>query len=128
MTAEKESRRLASLLSEAQSKNAILEQKMTELEATHLDEIKRLTEKIGQDAKHEVGLLKKRLKMAITPELEDFEKLSPEKLSAELASNLKALIGRLLSKIGQVGFDVSNSPMGGDDLASRRGASRGGGR
>jgi chromosome segregation ATPase len=122
MTAEKESRRLAALLSEAQTKNTLLEQKLVEHDGAHADEVKRLNEKMGSDAKHEVGLLKKRLKMAITPELDDLEKLSTEKLSAELASNLKALISRLLSKLEQVGFDVSHAPQNGP------GPIRGGGR
>jgi chromosome segregation ATPase len=107
MTHEKETRRLSSLLSEAQSKNVILENKLIEQDKVHSEEIKKISEKIGTDAKHEVSLLKKRLKMAITPELEDLEKLSRDKLSAELASNLKALMGRFISKLEQVGFEVA---------------------
>jgi chromosome segregation ATPase len=107
LTSEKECRRLASLLSESQSKTAILEQKLHEQEALHADDLKKLQDKMGSDAKHEVGLLRKRVKMAITPELEDMEKLSRDKLSAELASNLKALISRFISKLEQVGFDVT---------------------
>jgi chromosome segregation ATPase len=107
LTSEKEVRRLASLLSESQSKTTILEQKLLEREAAHADELKKLQEKVGSDAKHEVGLLKKRVKLAVTPELEDLEKLSRDRLSAELASNLKALINRFISKLEQVGFEVT---------------------
>jgi chromosome segregation ATPase len=109
LTSEKEGRRLSSLLSESQSKTQILEQKLLERDTVHSDEIKKLNEKMGADAKHEVGLLRKRVKMAITPELEDLEKLSRDKLSAELASNLKALISRFISKLEQVGFDVTTA-------------------
>jgi chromosome segregation ATPase len=109
LTSEKECRRLSSLLSESQSKTQILEQKLLERDTVHGDEIKKLNEKMGADAKHEVGLLRKRVKMAITPELEDLEKLSRDKLSAELASNLKALISRFISKLEQVGFDVTTA-------------------
>jgi chromosome segregation protein len=107
LTSEKEVRRLASLLSESQSKTTILEQKIQEREVAHADEIKKLQDKMGSDARHEVGLLKKRMKMAVTPELEDLEKLSRDRLSAELASNLKALINRFISKLEQVGFEVT---------------------
>ena len=107
LTSEKECRRLGSLLSESQSKVAILDQKLQEQEMGHMDDVRKLGEKMASDTKHEVSLLKKRLKMAVTPELEDLEKLSREKLSAELASNLKALINRFISKLEQVGFDVT---------------------
>ncbi|MDR2444100.1 MAG: hypothetical protein LBE31_11340 [Deltaproteobacteria bacterium] len=103
---EKETRHLSSLLSESQSKITILEQKLIELDSQHGEELKKLNEKLSNDSKHEVTLLKKRLKMAVTPELEDLEKLTGEKLSAELASNLKALLSRFISKIEQVGFEV----------------------
>ena len=109
LTNERECRRLSSLLSESQSKTAILEQKLQERDILHEDEVKKLNEKMGADAKHEVGLLRKRVKMAVTPELEDLEKLSGDKLSAELASNLKALISRFISKLEQVGFDVTTT-------------------
>jgi hypothetical protein len=42
--------------------------------------------------------------MAIGPEMEDMEHLSKEKLSTELASNLKALMSRFVSKLQQVGL------------------------
>ena len=109
LTNERECRRLSSLLSESQSKTAILEQKLQERDILHEHEVKKLNEKMGADAKHEVGLLRKRVKMAVTPELEDLEKLSGDKLSAELASNLKALISRFISKLEQVGFDVTTT-------------------
>ena len=107
LTSEKECLRLSSLLSESQSKVTILEQKLQEQEVAHSDEVRKLNDKMGSDAKHEVALLRKRVKMAVTPELEDLEKLSRDKLSAELASNLKALISRFISKLEQVGFDVT---------------------
>jgi chromosome segregation ATPase len=106
MTYEKENRRLSSLLSEARSKNQILEGKLTELSGAHNDEVRKLNDKLRSDAKHEINLLKKQVKMAINPELEDLEKLSKEKLSGELASNLKALMNRFISKLEQVGFEL----------------------
>ncbi|MDR2302542.1 MAG: hypothetical protein LBF38_10935, partial [Deltaproteobacteria bacterium] len=104
LTQEKEVRKLSSLLSEAQSKNVLLEQKMEEASAHFQEEIKKLNDKLGADAKHELSLLRKRVKMAIGPELEDMENLSKEKLSTELASNLKALMSRFVSKLQQVGL------------------------
>jgi chromosome segregation ATPase len=102
---EKECRRLTSSLMEAQGKIQILETKISELSASHSEELKKLTERLGADSKHEVTLLKKRVKTAVAPELNDLEKLSAEKLSAELASNLKALINRLLAKLRQAGVE-----------------------
>jgi chromosome segregation ATPase len=104
LTQEKEVRRLSSLLSESQSKNTLLEQKMEEAIGHYQEEIKKLNDKLGADAKHELSLLKKRVKMAIGPELEDMEYLSKEKLSTELASNLKALMSRFISKLQQAGI------------------------
>ncbi|MDR2353223.1 MAG: hypothetical protein LBF22_08705 [Deltaproteobacteria bacterium] len=106
---EKEVRHLSSTLFEAQGKNTILEKKLQELESQHADEIKKLNDRLNSDAKHEVSLLKKRVRTALVPELQDLEKLSNVKLSTELASNLKALITRVVSKLEQVGFDLSNT-------------------
>ncbi|MDR2422959.1 MAG: hypothetical protein LBE01_06220, partial [Deltaproteobacteria bacterium] len=92
MTQEKESRRLNSSLLESQGKIQILETKMAEMTATHGEELKKLADRVSADSKHEVTLLKKRVKTAVAPELNDLEKLSSEKLSSELASNLKALV------------------------------------
>ncbi|MDR0620635.1 MAG: hypothetical protein LBJ61_01965 [Deltaproteobacteria bacterium] len=104
LTQEKEVRRLSSLLSESQSKNALLEQKLDEAAGHYQEEVKKLNDKLGADAKHELSLLRKRVKMAIGPEMEDLELLSKEKLSTELASNLKALMSRFISKLQQVGL------------------------
>jgi SMC interacting uncharacterized protein involved in chromosome segregation len=104
LTQEKEVRKLSSLLSEAVSKNGLLEQKLIEAASHYQEEVKKLNDKLGADAKHELNLLRKRVKMAIAPELEDLEKLSKEKLSTELASNLKALMSRFVSKLQQVGL------------------------
>ncbi|MDR0549278.1 MAG: hypothetical protein LBI10_07745 [Deltaproteobacteria bacterium] len=106
MTQEKENRRLTSSLMEAQGKIQILDGKLTELTATHAEEIKKVAERLGSDSKHEVTLLKKRIKTAVAPELVDFEKLSAEKSSAELASNLKALTNRFLAKLRQAGVEI----------------------
>jgi hypothetical protein len=37
----------------------------------------------------------------------DLERLANDKPSAELASNLKALLGRFISKLEQVGFELN---------------------
>jgi SMC interacting uncharacterized protein involved in chromosome segregation len=104
LTQEKEVRKLTSLLSEANSKNAVLEQKLVEAASHYQEEVKKLNDKLGTESKHELALMKKRVKMAIGPELEDLDKLSKEKLSSELASNLKALMSRFVSKLQQVGL------------------------
>ncbi|MDR0354849.1 MAG: hypothetical protein LBJ64_03845 [Deltaproteobacteria bacterium] len=104
LTQEKEVRRLSSLLSEAFSKNAILDQKLTESAAQYQEEVKKVSEKMAGDTMHELAVLRKRVKMAIAPEMDDLEKMSQEKLSVELASNLKALMARFISKLQQVGL------------------------
>ncbi|MDR1871447.1 MAG: hypothetical protein LBS60_05895 [Deltaproteobacteria bacterium] len=106
LTQEKESRRLTSSLQESQGKIQILEAKLAEMTVKHSEELKKLTERIAADSKHEVVLLKKRVKTAVGPELNDLEKLSAEKLSSELASSLKALISRLLTKLRQAGVEL----------------------
>jgi chromosome segregation ATPase len=104
---EKEVRQLSSSLFEAQGKNKILENRIVGIEAKHAEEVKKLNERIESNAKHELSLVKKRVKTALGPELMDLEKLSAEKSSSELASNLKALIDRLIVKLEQVGFEFS---------------------
>jgi chromosome segregation ATPase len=104
LTQEKEARRLSSLLSESLSKNKLLEDKLAEAASHFQEEVKKLNDKLGAEAKHELSLVRKRVKMAIGPELDELDKLSKEKLSAELASNLRALISRFISKLQQVGL------------------------
>ncbi|MDR2142563.1 MAG: hypothetical protein LBR11_12420 [Deltaproteobacteria bacterium] len=106
LTQEKECRRLTSSLQEAQGKIQILESKLTEMTNQHTEELKKLTDRFSSDSKHEATLLKKRVKTAVSPELSDLEKLSSEKLSVELASNLRALIYRLLAKLRQAGVEL----------------------
>ncbi|MDR1083969.1 MAG: hypothetical protein LBP22_03710 [Deltaproteobacteria bacterium] len=106
LTQEKECRRLNSSLMEAQGKNQILEGKLTELASKHGEEMKKLSDRLGTDTKHEVAMLKKRVKTALTPEINDLDKMSSDKLSAELASNLRALISRFLAKLHQAGFEL----------------------
>jgi hypothetical protein len=105
---EKEVRHLSYTLFESQGKNVILENKLQEMTTQHTEEIKKLNERLGSDAKHEVNLLKKRVRTALAPELQDMEKLASAKLSNELASNLKALLSRLIAKLEQVGFELNN--------------------
>jgi chromosome segregation ATPase len=105
---DKEVRQLSSSLYEAQGKNKILETKLAEQESKHQEEIKKLNERIESNAKHELSLIKKRVRTALGPELQDMEKLNNDKLSNELASNLKALISRLIAKLEQVGFDFGS--------------------
>jgi chromosome segregation ATPase len=102
---DKEVRQLSSSLYEAQGKNKILEKKLDDLESKHAEEVKKLNDRIESNAKHELNLVKKRVRTALGPELSDLDKLSNEKASNELASNLKALIDRLIVKLEQVGFD-----------------------
>jgi chromosome segregation ATPase len=104
---EKEHRHLSSSLSESHGKIAILENKIAEEQGRHAEEIKKLQERLNSDSKHEANLLKKRVRTALAPELQDLERLSREKPSNELASNLKALINRFISKLEQVGFEFS---------------------
>ncbi|MDR2340545.1 MAG: hypothetical protein LBF40_10525 [Deltaproteobacteria bacterium] len=104
---EKEIRHLTLSLSESQGKITIMESKMAEDQARHQEEVKKLQERLNSDSKHEANLLKKRVRTAVGPELRDLEQLSREKPSNELASNLKALIGRLISKLEQVGFEFN---------------------
>ncbi|MDR1608614.1 MAG: hypothetical protein LBT38_09445 [Deltaproteobacteria bacterium] len=106
LSQEKECRRLSSSLMEAQGKIQILETKLSEMGVKHGEELKKITERYNADAKHEVTLLKKRVKTALAPELNDLEKLSTEKLSSDLASNLRALVNRLLSKLQQAGVEL----------------------
>ncbi|MDR1297958.1 MAG: hypothetical protein LBO05_11455 [Deltaproteobacteria bacterium] len=104
LTQEKEVRRLSSLLSESVSKNKLLDQKITEAASQYQEEVRKLNEKMMTDSKHELAVLRKRVKLAIAPEIDEMEKLSSEKLSTELASNLRALLSRFVSKLQQVGF------------------------
>jgi chromosome segregation ATPase len=105
---EKEVRHLSSTLYEAQGKNKILENKLQELELQRAEEVKKLNERINSDAKHEINLLKKRVRTALGPEIQDVEKLVNAKLSNELASDLKALVARVIAKLEQVGFDLNS--------------------
>ncbi|MDR1313488.1 MAG: hypothetical protein LBQ12_07275 [Deltaproteobacteria bacterium] len=103
---EKEVRQLSSSLFEAQGKNKVLEKKINDQENHQSDEIKKLNSRIDSNAKHELNLLRKRVRTALGPELHDLNKYETEKPSAELASNMKALMSRLIAKLEQVGFDV----------------------
>ncbi|MDR1037061.1 MAG: hypothetical protein LBT40_10965 [Deltaproteobacteria bacterium] len=102
---EKEVRQLSSALFEAQGKNKILEKKILDQENQQVDEIKKLHSRIESNAKHELSLMRKRVRTALGPELQDLGKYENDKPSAELASNLKALMSRLIAKLEQVGFD-----------------------
>jgi chromosome segregation ATPase len=103
---EKEVRQLSSALFEAQGKNKVLEKKFQDLENQQTDEIKKLNSRIDSNAKHELNLLRKRVRTALGPELQDMLKYENDKPSSELASNLKALMSRLVAKLEQVGFDL----------------------
>ena len=103
---EKEARRLSLVLSESQGKVGITERKLEEAVVKYSDEVKRLTDRANADAQHEVSLLRKRVRSSIAPEMREMEKLMNDKLSIETASNLKALLARLLSKLEQAGLDL----------------------
>ncbi len=103
---EKEVRRLTLALSENQGKIALTERKMEEMVIKYNDEIKRLTERSNADAHHEANLLKKRVRSSVAPEMRDMEKLMVDKLSIETASNFKALLSRLVSKLEQAGLEL----------------------
>ena len=103
---EKEVRRLAVTLSECQNKNAITERKMEEMVVKYNDEIKRLSDRTSSDAHHEIGLLRKRVRSNAAPEMREYRQLLTDKPTMETASNLKALMQRLLAKLEQAGLDL----------------------
>ena len=103
---EKEARRLAVALSESQNKNAITERKMEETVVKYSDEVRRLTDRASADAHHEIALLRKRVRSNVAPEMREFRQLLAAKPNPETASNLKALMQRLLSKLEQAGLDL----------------------
>jgi len=104
---EKEARRLNLILSESQGKNAITERKLEDAVLKYTGEIKRLTDRAAADALHEVNLLKKRVRSSVAPELRELDKLMNMKLNVETASNLKALMVRLITKLEQAGLDLA---------------------
>lgn len=103
---EKEARRLNLVLSESQGKVSLTERKLEDAVVKYSDEIKRLTDRAGVDAQHEVSLLRKRVRSSVAPEMREMEKLMNTKLSIETASNLKALLNRLTSKLEQAGLEL----------------------
>jgi len=103
---EKEARRLNLVLSESQGKVGITERKLEEAVVKYSEEIRRLTDRANADAQHEVSLLRKRARSSTAPEMREMEKLMNDKLSIETASNLKALLSRLLSKLEQAGLEL----------------------
>jgi len=104
---EKESRRLNLILSESQGKNTLTERKLEEAVVKYTDEIRRLTDRAGADALHEVNLLKKRVRSSVAPELRELDKLMNARMNVEVASNLKALLVRLITKLEQAGLDLA---------------------
>lgn len=104
---EKEARRLNLILSESQGKNAITERKLEESVVKYTDEIKRLNDRAAADALHEVNLLKKRVRSSMAPELRELDKLMNAKMNVEVASNLKALMIRMITKLEQAGLDLA---------------------
>ncbi|MCL2029838.1 MAG: hypothetical protein FWG97_05435 [Deltaproteobacteria bacterium] len=103
---EKEVRRLAVTLSECQNKNAITERKMEEMVVKYNDEIRRLSDRTNADAHHEINLLRKRVRSNAAPEMREYRQLLTDKPTLETASNLKALMQRLLAKLEQAGLDL----------------------
>jgi len=103
---EKEARRLNLVLSESQGKVGLTERKLEEAVVKYSDEIRRLNDRANADAQHEVSLLRKRVRSSTAPEMREMEKLMNDKLSIETASNLKALLSRLLSKLEQAGLEL----------------------
>lgn len=104
---EKESRRLNLILSESQGKNTLTERKLEEAVVKYNDEIRRLTDRAAADALHEVNLLKKRVRSSVAPELRELDNLMNAKMNVEVASNLKALLVRLVTKLEQAGLDLA---------------------
>ena len=103
---EKEVRRLTVAFSESQNKNAITERKMEEMVVKYNEEIRRLSDRTSADAHHEVAILRKRVRSNMAPEIREFHHILPEKPTLEMASNLKALMQRLLAKLEQAGLDL----------------------
>lgn len=104
---EKEARRLTLALSECQGKIQLMQKKIDDGENKYNEEIKRLGERMLSDAQHEANLLKKRVRSSVAPEMRDLEKIFSEKLSIEVASNLKALLSRMVSKLEQAGLEMT---------------------
>jgi len=103
---EKEIRRLTLALSEIQNKNAITERKMEEMAVKYNEEMKRLADRSNADAHHEVGLLRKRVRSNLAPEIREFRQLLAVKPTLETASNHRALMMRFLTKLEQSGLDL----------------------
>lgn len=104
---EKETRRLGLTLSESQKKNAITERKMEEIVVKYNDELKRLNDRTNIDTHHEITLLRKRIRSSVIPEMREFQQLINSKPSIETASNFKALLMRLVTKLEQsAGLDL----------------------
>ncbi len=106
LTMEKENRRMTLILSEYKGKIALTEKKWEENASKYSEEIRRLNDRASSDALHEVGLLKKRVRASVVPEMRELDKLMGDKLSIETASNLKALVSRLITKMEQAGLDL----------------------
>ncbi len=104
---EKEARRLALILSESQGKNALLEKKLEQAVLKYSEEIKRLNERLNSDAQHEVGILKKRVRSFVAPEMRDLSRLMSDKPSVETASSLRSLMIRILAKMEQAGVSLT---------------------
>lgn len=102
----KEARRLSLDLSEGQGKVALTEQKMEETVGRFNDEIRRLTGRRSADSLHEVILLKKRVRSSTAPEMRELDRLVTDRLTIETASHLKALVGRLVTKLEQAGLEL----------------------
>jgi len=103
---EKEARRLGMALSECQNKNAITERKMEEMAVKYNEEMRRLTDRTSADALHEIAMLRKRIRSNAAPELREFRQILETKPTLETASNLRALVLRLLTKLEQAGLDL----------------------
>ena len=104
---EKEVRRLTLDISECQGKIKLMQKKIDDGTNKYNEEIKRLSERMLTDAQHEANLLKKRVRSSVAPEMRDLEKIFSEKLSIEVASNLKALLSRMVSKLEQEGLELT---------------------
>ena len=103
---EKETRRLNLLVSESHNKVALTEKKMEDTVLRYSEEVRRLTDRMNSDAQHEVALLRKRVRSSVAPEMREMDQLMVARLNIDTANSLRALVGRLVTKLEQAGLNL----------------------
>ena len=103
---DKETRRLHLLVSESHEKVSLTEQKMEDTVLRYSEEVRRLTDRMNSDAQHEVALLRKRVRSSVAPEMREMDQLMVARLNVDTANSLRALVGRLVTKLEQAGLNL----------------------